>query len=228
MPSRLNSSKKRQQPTRMPYSWKRPMHHVGHQRHAGRRRQQLPRHRLADVPHLVIDDGPEHDAGIARQLERRAIDDRRIVAAFSGIIGPAMTYLAGKFPLLKSERAGSEAIPTLRLLRKPICLFQGEARGSVRGTFCARKVGAWRGECRESRRAIDDQSIATRRPPPAPVRARRRDDALRAVKSLAVDIAVAVGDLEVRRRCRPRAAVPPKPSPQRCGKSSTLRYRNSR
>ena len=60
-----------------------PVHHVRHQLDARRGREQLARHRLADVPDLVIDDGPEHDACVARQLERRAIDDRRKVGALA-------------------------------------------------------------------------------------------------------------------------------------------------
>ena len=62
MPSFLNSSM--EAPAADPHAVfvECPVHHVRHQRHAGRRRQQLPRHRLADVPDLVIDDGPEHDA----------------------------------------------------------------------------------------------------------------------------------------------------------------------
>ncbi len=52
-----------------------PVRHVRQQRHACRCRQHLPRHRPADVPDLVVHDGPEHDPGVARQLERRPIDD---------------------------------------------------------------------------------------------------------------------------------------------------------
>src|SRR5262245_61616492 len=60
------------------------MHDVGHQWHAGRRREQLARHRLADVPDLVVDDGPEYDARVAGQLERRAVHDRGILGALAG------------------------------------------------------------------------------------------------------------------------------------------------
>ena len=55
-----------------------PIRHVGKMRHAGRRRQHLARHRLADIPDFEIDDGPEHDARAVRKLERRPVDDRRI------------------------------------------------------------------------------------------------------------------------------------------------------
>jgi len=50
-----------------------PVRHVRQQRNAGRCRKYLPRHRLGDVPHFQIDDGPDHDAGIARQLEGRTV-----------------------------------------------------------------------------------------------------------------------------------------------------------
>ncbi len=60
-----------------------PVRHVRQHRHAGRSGQHLARHRLADVPHFEIDDGPEHDARAARQLERRPVDDRRIVGALA-------------------------------------------------------------------------------------------------------------------------------------------------
>src|SRR5690348_174562 len=60
-----------------------PVHHVRHQRHAGRRRQKLARHRLGDVPDLVVDDGPEHDAGAAGKLERWTVDDGGIIATLA-------------------------------------------------------------------------------------------------------------------------------------------------
>ena len=58
-----------------------PVRHVGQQRHAGRRRQHLARHRPADVPDFVVDDGPDHEPRAARQFERRPVDDRRELAA---------------------------------------------------------------------------------------------------------------------------------------------------
>ncbi len=54
-----------------------PVRHVGQQYLAGRRRQDLPRHRPRDVPDFEIDDRPDDDAGAARQTQRGAIDDRR-------------------------------------------------------------------------------------------------------------------------------------------------------
>ena len=60
-----------------------PVRHVGQHRLPGRRRQHLPRHRLADVPHFEVHDGPEHDARAAGQLQRRPVDDRRIVDALA-------------------------------------------------------------------------------------------------------------------------------------------------
>ena len=54
MPSFLNSSKKRQHADPHAVFVPAPMRHVRHQRHAGRRRQHLPRHRLADVPDLEL------------------------------------------------------------------------------------------------------------------------------------------------------------------------------
>ena len=62
---------------------KAPVHHVRHQRHAGRRRQLLARHWLGDVPDLVIDDSPEHDARLAGQFQWRPVDDGRIVGALA-------------------------------------------------------------------------------------------------------------------------------------------------
>src|SRR5262249_58960674 len=53
-----------------------PMHDVGHELNSRWGREQLPRHRLADVPDLEIDSGPEYNAGIARQFERRAVHGR--------------------------------------------------------------------------------------------------------------------------------------------------------
>src|SRR5262249_57453167 len=55
----------------------------GEERNARWGREQLSRHRLADVPDLEIDSGPEYNAGIARQFERRAVDDRRVVGTFA-------------------------------------------------------------------------------------------------------------------------------------------------
>ena len=52
-----------------------PVRHVGQQRLAGRRRDHLARHRPRDVPDLVVDDRPQHEARAARQFERRPVDD---------------------------------------------------------------------------------------------------------------------------------------------------------
>src|SRR5262249_54315954 len=60
-----------------------PVRHVRKQRLSGRRRQDLPRHRLADVPDFEIDDAPEDETLVVRQLERRAIDDRRKCSALA-------------------------------------------------------------------------------------------------------------------------------------------------
>ncbi len=56
-----------------------PVGHVGQRGHARGRRQHLPRHRAGDVPHLQIDDGPDDDARMARQLHHRPVDDGGIV-----------------------------------------------------------------------------------------------------------------------------------------------------
>src|SRR5262249_45834983 len=55
-----------------------PVRHIGQQRNAGRRRQHLPRHGLADIPDLEVDDRPDDDAVGARKLQLRAVDDRRV------------------------------------------------------------------------------------------------------------------------------------------------------
>ena len=60
-----------------------PVRHVGHHRKSGRRRQHLARHRPADIPYLVVDDAPEHEAGAAGQFQGRAVDDGGIVAALA-------------------------------------------------------------------------------------------------------------------------------------------------
>ena len=52
-----------------------PVRHVGQHRLPGRRGQHLPRHRLADVPHFEVHDGPEHDA--ARRPAASAAAGRR-------------------------------------------------------------------------------------------------------------------------------------------------------
>ena len=59
----------------------RPVRQVRQLRDARRRRQHLARHRARDVPHFGVDDRPHDEARIARQLERRAIDDRGILKA---------------------------------------------------------------------------------------------------------------------------------------------------
>src|SRR5262249_43666166 len=61
-----------------------PVRHVRKQRHARGRRKDLARHRPPDVPHLVVDDGPEREPRIAGQFERRPVDDCRKIAAFPG------------------------------------------------------------------------------------------------------------------------------------------------
>ena len=53
--------------------------HVREMRHSGRRRQHLACHRFADVPDFKIDDTPEYQTGFTRKLERRPIDDGRIM-----------------------------------------------------------------------------------------------------------------------------------------------------
>ena len=55
-----------------------PIRHVGHGRAAGGRRQYGARHRLGEVPLLDIDDDPHHHAGAVRQIERRAVGNRRV------------------------------------------------------------------------------------------------------------------------------------------------------
>ena len=55
-----------------------PVGHVRHRRAARGRRQHGPRHRLGRIPFLDIDDDPHRHAGAVRQLQRRAIRDRRI------------------------------------------------------------------------------------------------------------------------------------------------------
>ncbi len=59
--------------------------------------EHLARHRLADIPDFEIDDGPEDDARAAGKLERRAIDDRRIVAALARQHG----FRRADFPFLR-------------------------------------------------------------------------------------------------------------------------------
>ena len=73
-----------------------PVRHVGQQHLPGRRRDDLPRHRAADVPDLVVDDGPEHDARVVRQLQRRRSTMAENSARSLGIMGRDMatsTYL---------------------------------------------------------------------------------------------------------------------------------------
>src|ERR1700733_9095051 len=48
-----------------------PVRYIGKQRQSGGRRKHLPRHRLADVPDLKINDAPEHQSLVVGQLERR-------------------------------------------------------------------------------------------------------------------------------------------------------------
>ena len=55
-----------------------PVGNVGHRRAAGRRGQDRARHGLRRVPFLDIGDGPHHHARALRQLQRLALDDRRI------------------------------------------------------------------------------------------------------------------------------------------------------
>ena len=65
----------------------RPVGHVGQHGLARGRRQHLPRHRLGDVPDLEVDDGPDDDAVVARQLHHRTVDDgaeRRALARNHG------------------------------------------------------------------------------------------------------------------------------------------------
>src|SRR6266545_29230 len=50
------------------------------QRSRARRRKDLTRHRPPDVPHFIVDDGPEHELRIAGEFERRPVDDRREIA----------------------------------------------------------------------------------------------------------------------------------------------------
>src|SRR5207237_9687085 len=46
-----------------------PVRHVGKERHAGRRRERLSRHRTLDLPDLDIEDGPDHEPGIRRKAQ---------------------------------------------------------------------------------------------------------------------------------------------------------------
>ena len=55
-----------------------PVRNVRHRRTAGRRRQHRARHDLLRVPFLDIDDHPHRHARAVRQLQRRAVGDRRI------------------------------------------------------------------------------------------------------------------------------------------------------
>src|SRR2546430_2827485 len=61
-----------------------PVRHGGKERHAGRRRERLSRHRTLDLPDFDIEDGPDDEPGIRRKAQGRPIDDGRISAAFDG------------------------------------------------------------------------------------------------------------------------------------------------
>src|SRR5581483_8233883 len=77
-------------------------------------------HRLCDVPDLVIDDGPEHDARAFRQLERRTIDNGGIIGALARDHGGHGG--ASQQGLAPSERGrvgmGSGCFPTMMILTR--------------------------------------------------------------------------------------------------------------
>ncbi len=60
-----------------------PVGNVGQQHLPGRRRQDLARHRPRDVPHLVIDDGPDHEPRAVRQTQRRPVHDGGEIATLA-------------------------------------------------------------------------------------------------------------------------------------------------
>ena len=63
-----------------------PVRQVGDRRLPHRRLRQLPRHRPGDLPFLDVDHRPHDHAALARQLERRPREWRRVTEPFAGIL----------------------------------------------------------------------------------------------------------------------------------------------
>src|SRR5262245_25135617 len=98
-----------------------PIRYIGYQRLAGRRREHLACHRLADVPDFQIDDGPEDKPRIALELEWGPVDNGGVVAPLARQHGVQhrVTFVPGKRPPVRSFAARS--IPRIeKLLRDHI------------------------------------------------------------------------------------------------------------
>src|SRR5262249_31674036 len=99
----------------------RPVHHVGHERHAGRGGGHPARQGAAGVPPPGIGDGPEDQAPLARQFQRRTVDDGRILDALArdhGIGHSWFSLLTDAAPILHvraflSEMAGTSPAMTI-------------------------------------------------------------------------------------------------------------------
>ncbi len=108
-----------------------PVRHVRQERHAGRRRQHLARHRPADVPHLIVNDGPDHEPRTARQLERRTVDDGRKFAAVAWQHG-GRHRLPGRsvFSRDRNDRMGGDGDPLMRRAGRWCDIFASRGTGS--------------------------------------------------------------------------------------------------
>src|SRR5579862_489043 len=108
-----------------------PVRHVGNEGLSRRRSENLPRHWLADVPYFEIDDAPEYEPAVIRQLERPTVHDGRKCSAFARQHRPAAFFryasFHGKLCFPRSPlRAGQNHMP-MRILRTTLRQFTAPA-----------------------------------------------------------------------------------------------------